>query len=166
MDSLRTPTTLPRRVLLALAGSGLGALAAAALAPGGASAAELTGSALHDLEQANVHTVRDFCASWSTLDVNRVAPFFADDAVYRVIETAKPTVGHDAIVKLIGGFLQRAQKVRFEIHRMYAAGPIVVNERHDHFTPHQGAERVFHVAGVFFVRNGKIAEWTDYRVAS
>jgi limonene-1,2-epoxide hydrolase len=166
MNPTKTSTTLQRRELLALAGSGLGALAVAALAPGRTSAAELTGSALHGLEQANMHTVRDFCASWSTLDASRVEAFFADDAVYRVIETAKPTVGRDAIAKLIGTFLQRAQKVHFDIHRMYAAGPIVLNERHDHFAPKQGAERVFHVAGVFFVKNGKIAEWTDYTVAA
>ena len=137
----------------------------AAMASGRAAAAELTGSALHDLEQANTRTVRDFCASWSTLDVNRVAPFFADDAVYRVLETAKPMVGRDAIVKFIGTSLQRAQKVRFEIHRTYAAGPIVLNERHDHFTSQRG-ERIFHVAGVFFVKDGKIADWTDYTIAT
>jgi limonene-1,2-epoxide hydrolase len=161
-----TARTLPRRELLTLAGTGLGALALAALAPGRAGAAELTGGALHELELANTRTVRDFCASWSTLDANQVASLFADDAVYRVIETAKPTVGRDAIVKLIGGFLMRAQKVHFEIHRMYAAGPIVLNERHDHFTPKQGPERAFHVAGVFFVKSGKIAEWTDYVIAT
>ena len=108
-----------------------------------------------------LHIVKDFCAAWSTLDPARVAAFFADDAVYRVTETTPPTVGRAAITQLLQRFLQRAQKVRFEILREYAVGPIVLNERHDHFTGPQGA-RVFHVAGVFFVRDGKIAEWTDY----
>ncbi len=166
MDPSMTPKTLPRRELLALAGSGLGALAMATLAPGRAQAAELTGSALHDLEQANLRTVRDFCASWSTLDVSRVAPFFHDDAVYRVLETAKPIAGRDAITRFIGTALMRSRKVHFDIHRQYAAGPIVLNERHDHFTSQQGAERVFHVAGMFFVKAGKIAEWTDYVVGT
>lgn len=165
MDKIDTAMSPPRRELLALAGSGLAALAAAAFTPAPAAAAELTGTALHDAEQANMRTVRDFCASWATLDAGKVVAFFADNAVYRVIETAKPTVGRDAITKLIDGFLQRAQKVNFQIHRMYAAGPIVLNERHDHFTSAQGA-RVFHVAGVFFVKDGKIAEWTDYVIAA
>jgi limonene-1,2-epoxide hydrolase len=163
MKNTATTKALPRRELLAMAGTGLPLLALSALAPAGA--AELTGRPLHDAEQANLHVVRDFCASWSTLDVNRVTAFFADNAVYRVIETAKPTVGREAIVKLIGGFLQRAQKVHFDIHRMYAAGPIVLTERHDHFDSTRG-KRVFHVAGVFFVKAGKIVEWTDYMIGT
>lgn len=155
--------TLPRRQLLALAGSGLGVLGVAALTAGRAEGAEAT--ALSDTERSNERTVRDFCAAWSTLDADRVGAFFAEDAVYRVIETAKPTIGRDAIVKLIGTFLMRAQKVHFQIHRQYAAGPIVLNERHDHFTSARG-EQAFHVAGVFFLKSSKIVEWTDYRVAT
>lgn len=154
---------LPRRQLLALAGSGLGTLGITALTGGRADGAEPV--ALSDTERANERTVRDFCASWSTLEVNRVAAFFADDAVYRVLETAKPTVGRDAIVKLITTFMMRTQKVHFDIHRQYAAGPIVLNERHDHFQSARG-ERVYHVAGVFFLKSGKIAEWTDYVIGT
>jgi limonene-1,2-epoxide hydrolase len=111
----------------------------------------------------NLRIVRDFCAAWSTLDPAKVADFFADNAVYRVTETTPPTVGRPAITQLLQRFLQRAQQVRFEILRDYSVGPIVLNERHDHFRGPQG-ERMFHVAGVFFVRDGKIAEWTDYIV--
>jgi limonene-1,2-epoxide hydrolase len=105
--------------------------------------------------------VNAFCAAWGTRDPEKVGAFFADNAVYRVTETTAPTVGRAAITQLLHRFLQRAQQVHFEVLREYAAGPIVLNERHDHFTGPQG-ERVFHVAGVFFVRDGKIAEWTDY----
>jgi len=149
--------------LLALAGSGLGAFGIAALTAGRAESAET--SALSDTERTNERTVRDFCAAWSTLDANRVGAFFADDAVYRVLETAKPLIGRDAILKFVGTSLMRSQKVHFDIHRQYAAGPIVLNERHDHFVSARG-ERVFHVAGMFFLKNGKIAEWTDYVIAT
>jgi limonene-1,2-epoxide hydrolase len=155
--------SLARRELLSMVGAGvaLGALAGspARAAQGAQSADGSHSQAAHD----NLRVVNDFCASWSTLDPAKVADFFADNAVYRVTETTPPTVGRAAITPLVQRFLQRAQQVRFEILREYSVGPIVLNERHDHFHGPQG-ERVFHVAGVFFVRDGKIAEWTDYIV--
>jgi limonene-1,2-epoxide hydrolase len=129
----------------------------------GLASAKAQGAALTDAEQANMGTIRDFCASWSTRDVAKIGAFFADDAVYRVIETAKPTVGKDAIVKLLSMFLQRAQKVDFHAFETFAAGPIVLNRRRDSFVSSQGT-RSFAVAGVFFLRDGKIAEWTDYTI--
>ena len=42
-------------------------------------------------------------------------------------------------------------------------GPIVLNERDDVITQANGPTRTFRVAaGLFFVENGKIVEWTDY----
>jgi len=132
---------------------------------GGGAFAALAGSPVLAAQDAsdNLRLVKDFCAAWSTLDPVKVAAYFADSAVYRVTETAPRTVGLAAIRPLLQRFLQRAQAVRFEIVRAYSVGPIVLTERHDHFKGPQG-ERVFHVAGVFFVRNGKIAEWTDYMI--
>jgi limonene-1,2-epoxide hydrolase len=45
-----------------------------------------------------------------------------------------------------------------------ALGPVVVNERDDPFAATATSPAVnFHVAaGVFFLENGKIVEWTDY----
>ncbi|HEX4025436.1 MAG TPA: limonene-1,2-epoxide hydrolase family protein [Steroidobacteraceae bacterium] len=146
---------LRRRDLLAMAGLGA---AFAGLASGKAQAAAFT-----DAERANMHTVKDFCAAWSTRDIDKISAFFADDAVYRVIETAKPTVGKPAIVKLLSMFVQQAQKVEFHAFETYAAGPIVLNRRRDSFVSARGS-RSFEVAGVFFLRDGKIAEWTDYTV--
>jgi limonene-1,2-epoxide hydrolase len=137
--------------------AGLGA-AVASLGSGGARAAALTGT-----EQANMRTVADFCAAWSTLDVDKIMPFFADNAVYRVIETAQPTVGKAAISGLISTFLRHAQKVEFHAFETFAAGPIVLNRRRDSFVSARGA-RAFNVAGVFFVKDGRLAEWTDYTI--
>jgi limonene-1,2-epoxide hydrolase len=148
-----TPSApLARRELLALLGAGV---ALGALADSRAQAAEGAAPA------ANVRTVKDFCAAWSTLDPAKVLDFFADDAVYRVTETSPPTKGRAAITQLVQRFMQRAQRVHFDIERTYTVGPIVLTERHDHFRNPRG-EQVYHVAGVFFVRDGKIAEWTDY----
>ena len=59
------------------------------------------------------------------------------------------------------GFIDRI--VAFKILRTVSLEPIVMNERDDVFgaSATQPA-RTFHVAaGVFFVENGKIVEWTD-----
>lgn len=141
------------------AGAALGALAAAPVR-----GAEGAGSSPPtETGRDSERIVKQFCAAWSTLDPAKVVEFFADNAVYRVTETTPPTVGRPAITQLVQRFMQRNQEVRFEILRAYSVGPVVLTERQDHFRGAQG-ERRFHVAGVFFVRNGKIAEWTDYIV--
>jgi limonene-1,2-epoxide hydrolase len=160
------PTTsvpLARRELLSMLGAGAALGALTGLPAQSAAAAASTGESHAQTGSDNVRIVKDFCAAWSTRDPDKVADFFAEDAVYRVTETAKPTVGRSAITQLLQRFLQRAQQVHFDIQRVYNVGPIVLTERHDHFRGPQG-EQVFHVAGVFFVRDGKIAEWTDYIV--
>ncbi len=144
-----------------MVGAGV-ALAALASVPAGA-AETPPPAAPSEAGPESLRIVNAFCAAWSTLDPAKVAAFFADNAIYRVTETTPATVGRPAITQLLQRFLGRAQKVRFEILREYNVGPIVLTERNDHFTGPQG-ERVFHVAGVFFVRDGKIAEWTDYMI--
>lgn len=163
MNTSRNASTpqpsLPRRDLLGMFGAtlALGALT------GAAAAAERAEQKPTEPAGESLRIVKAFCASWSSLDPAKVAAFFADDAVYRVTETTAPTVGRPAITRLVERFLQRAKKVNFEILRSYAVGPVVLTERHDHFSGPRG-EQVFHVAGMFFVRDGKIAEWTDYLV--
>ncbi len=45
----------------------------------------------------------------------------------------------------------------------WARGPMVINERIDSFTrPDQSP--AYHLVGVFFIKEGKIAEWTDYGI--
>ena len=53
-------------------------------------------------------------------------------------------------------FLDRV--VEFKVVRSVAVGSIVLNERFDRFNP----ERTLHLAGVFFLKDGKILEWTDF----
>ena len=56
--------------------------------------------------------------------------------------------------------------VDFKVLSTVALGPLVLNERDDIFEPSdtaQGFSGTFRVAaGLFFVENGKIVEWTDY----
>jgi limonene-1,2-epoxide hydrolase len=49
---------------------------------------------------------------------------------------------------------------RFEILETWARGPMVINQRIDHFRDFQ--IKAWHGTGVFFLKDGKIAEWFDY----
>jgi limonene-1,2-epoxide hydrolase len=115
-------------------------------------------------EQANIKVVTDFCAAWASHDLNKVMSFFADNCAYRVSETRDPVKGRDAVTATIKGFLDRV--VRFEVLDTYAKGPMVFNERIDHFTPGgQMPLKSWHGVGVFFLTNGKIVEWQDYTMS-
>jgi limonene-1,2-epoxide hydrolase len=134
--------------------------AAAALAP-----ERLLAAAPSAAEQANIKVVTDFCAAWAGHDLTKVMSFFADNCAYRVSETRDPIKGRDAVTATIKGFLDRV--VRFEVLDTYAKGPMVFNERIDHFTPGgQMPLKSWHGVGVFFLKDGKIVEWQDYTIST
>lgn len=145
--------TATRRQFLT-AGLGAGALVAAAR-PG--DAADLTPA-----EQANVTLVTDFCAVWSTRDMARVLPFLADDCVYRMTETTPALTGHDAITARVKRVLDDASLVEFRILDAKASGPIVITHRIDRFMTSRPF--TWEGVGVFFVKDGRIKEWTDYTI--
>ena len=86
--------------------------------------------------------------------------FFADNASYRVSETQEPNKGKAAVRERIQSFVDRVQK--FEVLETLAKGPMVFNERIDHFTG--GPLKSWHGVGVFFLKDGKIVEWYDYTI--
>ena len=120
------------------------------------SAAELTAA-----EKANVQVVRDFCAAFSSHDMIRVMSFFADNCAYRISEMQEPNKGRQSVSERIGSYLQTVEK--FEVLETFAKGPMVFNERQDHFM--SGPLKMWHGVGVFFLRDGKIVEWYDYTIA-
>ncbi len=138
----------------ALATTGLGILAAG-FAPG-AKAAEMSSA-----EKANVQLVNDFCAAWPTHDPAKIMAFFADNCAYRMTETMEPNKGRDAVNARVTGLAGTVQG--FEVLDTWARGPMVINERIDHFT--SGTLKSWHGVGVFFVKDGKIVEWYDYSIA-
>jgi limonene-1,2-epoxide hydrolase len=117
------------------------------------------------IEAANIKVVTDFCNLWPSRDVTKLAPFFTDSAVYRVSETSPPNVGRDAIVARITPMFDGADVVELRISQSRAIGPIVINERVDTFEGPTKHWR-FHLTGVFFLKDGKIQEWTDYLIRS
>jgi limonene-1,2-epoxide hydrolase len=148
----KTMTALSRRKALSAAGMGLAAMSSL----GRLDAAEWTPA-----ERANVQTVNEFCASWLGHDIDRIMSFFADNGAYRLLETREPAKGRQAVRSQINTFL--AQVVRFEVLDTFAKGPMVFDERIDHFAG--GTLRSWHGVGVFFLIEGKIVEWYDYTIA-
>jgi limonene-1,2-epoxide hydrolase len=145
-------TGLSRRRAMSAAGLGL----AAAASMGRLDAAELTPA-----EKANVQIVNDFCGSWPSHDIKKITSFFADDGAYRLSERQEPAKGREAFTAKMNSIV--AQVVRFEVLETMAKGPMVFNERVDHFTG--GTLKSWHGVGVFFLRDGKIVEWYDYTIA-
>jgi limonene-1,2-epoxide hydrolase len=148
---------LTRRSILSTAGVSTAGLGLAALAgmPRPADAAEWTAT-----EKANVQVVNDFCAAWPSHDLNRVMSFFADNGAYRMSEGQEPVKGRQAVTDRIKSFLDIVQG--FEVIETFAKGPMVFNERRDHFTG--GGLKMWHGVGVFFLKDGKIVEWYDYTI--
>jgi limonene-1,2-epoxide hydrolase len=105
--------------------------------------------------------VTRFCAAWSRLDLDELAAFFTDDAVYHNIPL-DPVTGRDAIRQTIAGFTSGVDKVEFEIVHSAATGNVVLTERIDRFFRSDGATISLPVMGTFEVADGLIAAWRDY----
>ena len=143
---------ISRRLALSSAGIGIAAFAASGQAlPAGMTAAE----------KANVDVVNAFCAAWPSHDLAKIMAFFADNCAYRVTETREPAKGREAVTETIRGFLDRV--IEFKVMDAFARGPMVFNERTDRFNG--GPLKSWHGVGVFFLKDGKIAEWYDYTIA-
>jgi limonene-1,2-epoxide hydrolase len=133
-------------------------MASAALAIPGMAAEPTTA------EKANLALVTDFCAAFATRDMTKIASYLALNCSYRITETALPAVGAAALER-IRSYVERSSKIEFKILDSWARGPMVINERIDSFT-RPDASPAYHLVGVFFINDGKIAEWTDYGIRS
>ena len=142
-----------RRTFLAVTGVGVFASALRA------QAAELS-----DTERANVQLVNDFCASWSTRDLVRILPRLSDDCVYRMSETTPAVTGHAGVTDRLGSWMPSSDLgIEFKILETFAAGPIVMNHRIDSFKS-TTRPLTWEGVGVFFIKDGKIKEWSDYTI--
>ena len=144
------PDHAGRRVFLAAA------LAAgvANLVPGTADGAQSGDTA------AAVRVVSEFCAVVSKLDPAAMRPFLADDVVYRTTETTPPITGVEGVLDAYRKL--NATSIEFKVLETFSAGPIVINRRVDRFV--SARPFTWQGVGVFFVKDGKIKEWTDYTI--
>ena len=104
--------------------------------------------------------VREFCAAWSRRNIDELLGYFADDAVYHNMPLA-PVTGKDGIREILNLFVPPAGVIEFEMRNVASRGTVVFAERVDHFTI-AGRTVSLPVAGVFEIREGKIAAWRDY----
>lgn len=104
--------------------------------------------------------VTAFCASVSQLDPAVMRPFLADDVVYRMTETTPPIVGVEAVLETYRKL--NATSIEFKVLETFTAGPIVINRRTDAFVGPRSF--TWQGVGVFFVKDGKIKEWSDYTI--
>ncbi len=108
----------------------------------------------------NEDIVRDFIASWSTLDTEALVSYFTPDGIYHNMP-AQPVSGHDNLRKFIGGFIASWSSTEWDILNIVSAGDIVIAERVDK-TVANGKRVDLPCCGVFEMRAGKIAVWRDY----
>jgi limonene-1,2-epoxide hydrolase len=105
--------------------------------------------------------VTEFCKLWATPDAEKLAGYFTEDAVYHNIPM-QPVHGRTAIKEFIDGFTVALDSIDFRIHRQLSNGLLVMNERTDVLRRKDGGEMHLPVAGVFEIRDERIAAWRDY----
>ena len=94
-------------------------------------------------------------------DIDAIVALMTDDALYENVPMSV-LKGHDEIRSLLAPFLEGAEKVAWEVLHQVEQGDVVMNERVDRFTMPDGKTIGIRVAGVFEVRDGKVAVWRDY----
>ena len=110
--------------------------------------------------QDNERIIRDFIAAWSRLDAAELAGYFCPDGTYHNMPSG-PVSGHEALQKLIGGFIASRTETTWDIINILAAGNIVMVERLDRT---RLAEKAVDLPcfGIFEMEDGKIKVWRDY----
>lgn len=104
--------------------------------------------------------VDEFIRRIEARDLDAAFELCHDDVVYDNVPM--PTAeGKEAALAMLGPFAAMATEIQWVVHRQAAAGDVVLNERTDRF--HIGDRWVeIAVAGVFEIRDGRIALWRDY----
>ena len=110
-------------------------------------------------DAANDTMIREFLHAWERRDTDHIVASFTDDAVYHNI-SLEPLVGKAAIRDFVAG-REGVPPGRLEILHQLVSANVVMNERVDHIT--LGGRVVdMPICGVFEIRDGQIARWTDY----
>jgi limonene-1,2-epoxide hydrolase len=108
-----------------------------------------------------LETVNAFMKAAANRDYNAALDLLTDDIEYHNIPM--PVVnGKQAVRDTLDMLLATAQGSEWVVHREVASGDVVMNERTDRFHTEDGRWIELPVAGVFELRDGKIALWHDY----
>lgn len=93
-------------------------------------------------------------------DVDAIIALLTDDIVYENVPMSV-LKGHDEVRSLLGPFVEGATKVEWEVLAQVEQDDVVMNERVDRFWMGDTTIAI-RVAGIFEVRDGKVAVWRDY----
>jgi len=94
-------------------------------------------------------------------DVEAVLGLLTDDIAYENVPMSVMH-GHDEVRAMLGPFLGGAERVEWEVLEQVEQGDVVMNERVDRFWLPGDIAIELRVAGLFKVRDGKVALWRDY----
>jgi limonene-1,2-epoxide hydrolase len=94
-------------------------------------------------------------------DVDAILALLTDDVAYENVPMSVLN-GHDEVRSMLGPFLTGAERVEWEVLEQIEQGDIVMNERIDRFWLSADHRIELRVAGLFKVRDGKVALWRDY----
>lgn len=114
-----------------------------------------------DSKEASEKLVRDFLGSWQGRNLDTICGAFAENAVYHNVPV-KPIEGMAGIRGIFTAFLDAFTYAELKIITLAAEPGLVLAERIDYFTMNDGRKIVLPVTGVFVVKNGKIARFSDY----
>jgi limonene-1,2-epoxide hydrolase len=104
--------------------------------------------------------VRTFLQAAEKRDYDTALALVTDDVEYHNMPIP-PVYGPQGVKDTLEMLLATCQGFEVVIHHEVANGEVVMNERTDRFL-HNGNWAELPVAGVFVVREGKIASWHDY----
>lgn len=104
--------------------------------------------------------VRAFLDAAEKRDYDTALGLVTDDIEYHNIPMP-PVYGPQGVKETLELLLSACDGFEVVVHREVASGDTVMNERTDRFL-HNGRWADLPVAGVFVVRDGRIALWHDY----
>jgi limonene-1,2-epoxide hydrolase len=152
----RFTQTLSRRTALVTAGFLLASIMVAS-----AEASEMS-----MVEKSNVKLVNDFLKDWAAPDATgvKLAEAVTDDITIQPQQDKPAVTGKAAVISAFNGYLANGRRWDIKVLETFAKGPVITNSRIDasHYPGQKG--RGTPVVGVFIVQDGKIKQWSDYRV--
>jgi limonene-1,2-epoxide hydrolase len=118
-----------------------------------------------ELEISNETLVTQFCRDWSNRDAEALLPYLWEDLTYQIAPGQPLITSSEQFVKMMGPFMKNLESIRWDILRQHVIGPVVLNERIDHFNaPEGGTSMRFQVAGHFLIEEGRIKVWKDWPI--
>ncbi len=158
------PNTVTRRQALTI--GGMGTVALVGLASVGR-AAEISDS--NEAEKKNIALVNAFCKAFNDEkpDLQKIVSYMTEDVIWKqgALATMK---GRAAVVEKLGTIFKDNARVELLVIDTFARGNMVAHTRVDTrsvnggpYTPYAGP-----IGSVFYIRDGKIAEWLELLVPS